>query len=257
MQTLSFYRVAVVAAATALLILNPAFARGGDGGGGGRGGFTGRGFSTPRANSALSGRGNAAPRGGGRSPGSVDRGPRNNDGPAGMGRTAGLGTGRRGPRDRPDWDGRVPGGKHHGRDHDHGHGHGHGHGPGWWARRPYWGYGFGGYFYDPFYSPFYSYGAYDDDGDRNQAEEENIEVRVKPDDAQIYVNGLLYSNRGKARFTLPSGPWTVEIRAPGYQTERIELNVEQGKRYKIERKLRRDETFNRDGKPLKTEELNH
>jgi hypothetical protein len=80
-------------------------------------------------------------------------------------------------------------------------------------------------------------------------------VRVQPSDAQVYVNGLLYSNSGKARFTLPSGPWTIEIRAPGYRTERVDLSVEQGKRYKIERKLSRDETFGRDGKPLKLEEL--
>jgi hypothetical protein len=176
----------------------------------------------------------------------VDRGPRNN---GGGGRTGNASPGRRGPRDRPDWDGHVPGGKR-GHDHDYHHGHSRD----WWARRSYWGYGFGGYFYDPFYSPFSSYGAFDGDVDRDHAEDENIEVRVKPDDAQIYVNGLLYSNHGRARFTLPSGPWTVEIRAPGYQTERVELNVEQGRRYKIERKLRRDETFNRDGRPLKAEE---
>lgn len=243
----------VLVAGLALLTINPSFARGGSDTGGGRGGFTGRGFSTPRASGALSGRGSGSSLDGGgvRSPGGLDRGPRAGDRTPSGPRTGGAEGGRRGPTDRPGWDGRTPRGRH-----DRDHGRWNGHGPGWWSRRPYWGYGFGGYFYDPFYSPFYSYGAFNDSYDVDRREDErNIEVKVKPDDAQVYVNGLLYSNNGKARFALASGPWTVEIRAPGYQTERVELNVEPGKRYRIERKLRRDEATGRNGKPLPLEEL--
>jgi len=190
----------------------------------------------------------AATRDSGRSPGGVDRGPRSEGRGTGDARPRGTTGERRDPTDRPDWDGKTPN-----------RGPGRGRGPNrdpWWGygRRGIWGpFGYGGGFYNPFYSPFNSYSYADRDQDRE--DDRNIDVRVQPDNAQVYVNGLLYSNRGKARFTLPSGPWTIEIRAPGYQTERIELSVEQGKRYKIERKLQRDETLGRDGKPLKAEEL--
>lgn len=248
MKRLTPFRALVLAVVGALLSVNPALARGG-GADGARGGFTGRGFSTPRAGGGLSpGRGGGV-RDSGRSPGSQDRGPRGGGRGAGDVRPGGSDRERRGPTDRPDWDGKTPG---HG--HGHGHDHHHGHGGDWWYGRPgYWGsFGYGG-FYDPFYSPFGSYGYADRDQDR--IDERNVEVRVQPDNAQVYVNGLLYSNSGKARFTLPSGPWTIEIRAPGYRTERVELAVEQGKRYKIERKLQRDETVGRDGRPLRSEEL--
>lgn len=249
MNTPTPFRALTLAVVGALLLVNPASARAG-GAAAGRGEFTGRGFTTPRAGAGLSpGRSGDAAREGGRSPGGLDRGPRGGGRGPGDLRPGGTDGVRRGPTDRPGWDGRTPG-----RGHGHGHHHHHGHGGDWWYGRPgYWGsFGYGG-FYDPFYSPFYSYGYTAREQDRE--DDRNVEVRVKPDNAQVYVNGLLYSNSGKARFTLPSGPWTIEIRAPGYRTEWIELAVEQGKRYRIERKLQRDETVGRDGRPLKAEEL--
>lgn len=199
--------------------------------------------------SAFSSRSGSVSRDAGRGTGGLGRsgsGPRDGRPTPGNDRTA-RDEGRRGPTDRPNWDGKTP--KPNQRP-------GHGRGPGWWYRRTgyFWGgLGYGAGFYDPFYNPFNNYGAFDRNA--SQEDERNIEVRVKPDSAQVFVNGLLYSNSGKARFTLPSGPWTVEIRAPGYQTERVELSVEQGKRYRIDRTLLRDETFNRDGRPLRSEEL--
>ena len=118
---------------------------------------------------------------------------------------------------------------------------------------------------DRFFYPGYGLFGYDsyygglenrDNDDRPFKGGDNVEIRVKPDNAQVYVNGLLYSNKGKAKFGLPSGPWKIELRAPGYLTQIIELNVEQGIRYTIERKLEKDLEQGPDRKPLKTEELN-
>jgi hypothetical protein len=234
----------ILAGLTALSIAIPAFARGeagrGTAGAGlGRNGFAGRGGPGARDSGrgpGGTGRSNPGPRSGGRK--SEDERPAGGEGR------------RRGPTDRPDWDGRTPGRNYGRRNH---------HGPRWWYNRPgfYGGaFGYGAGFYDPFYNPFNAYGSYGSfDRDQEREDDRNIDVRVKPDTAQVYVDGLLYSNSGKARFTLPSGPWVVELRAPGYRTERVELTVEQGKRYKIERTLQRDETFGRDGKPLQGEDL--
>ncbi|MGV3724417.1 MAG: PEGA domain-containing protein [Actinomycetota bacterium] len=124
----------------------------------------------------------------------------------------------------------------------------------WW---PFFGglglspYGYRSPFYDPFYSGFYDYGALERDAEVDK----NVTVRVKPENARVLVNGLLYSGRGKTSFDLPVGQWTVELSAPGYRTEVIALNVEQGVRYRIERKLEKDATQDPRGKTLKVEEL--
>ena len=57
---------------------------------------------------------------------------------------------------------------------------------------------------------------------------------------EVYVNGILYSTKGNTKISLPVGTWTIEIRAEGYITETIELQIKQGDKYKIERKLQRD-----------------
>jgi hypothetical protein len=104
------------------------------------------------------------------------------------------------------------------------------------------GMGFGYYrspFFDPFYSPYYYSGM-----DREPREDEvgsgNVIVNVKPSNASVYVDGLLYSGKGKTRFNLPVGTWKLELRAPGYLPQTIELRVEQGVEYKIERKLEKE-----------------
>jgi hypothetical protein len=116
-------------------------------------------------------------------------------------------------------------------------------------RYPWWFYG--GYygsplwyrspFYDPFYDPFYRGGF--PGGEHQEKEEkgsENVVVDVQPKNASVYVNGIQYSSKGKTRFSLPAGPWKVELRAPGYVTQTIDLNVEPGIRYSIDRKLEKD-----------------
>jgi hypothetical protein len=127
--------------------------------------------------------------------------------------------------------------------------------------RVWWPYFFGGLGYSsfgyrsPFYDPFYS-GFYQPDRlDRDSEAGHNVTVRVKPEHARVVVNGLLYSSKGKTSFDLPMGQWTVEISAPGYRTEIVNLNVEQGVRYRIERKLEKDPTQDPRGRPLKEEIL--
>lgn len=121
-------------------------------------------------------------------------------------------------------------------------------GPGYWFRSP---------FYDPYYSPAWDSPAYQGDrgDDRERGPSANVEVRVTPANASVFVNGIRYSERGRARFSLPVGQWQVELRAPGHLPEVLTLNVEQGKRYTIERRLKRDQAARPDGRPLRSEEL--
>jgi hypothetical protein len=123
-------------------------------------------------------------------------------------------------------------------DHD-GDGH-HRHHPGWpYGGYPYWGFGLGLGFYDPFYDSYYGYpyDGYTPDRPEQRVEGEDVEVQVHPSSAHILVNGIEYGHKGKARFRLPSGTWTVVLEAPGYEPQTIQLDVEPGRGYTIERHL--------------------
>lgn len=214
-----------------LALALPAAARGGGGGGGlGRGGGgLGRGGGIGGIGGGRGGAGGGAGRGGlGRG---RDGGPRPGDGSRpGRGERGGrlnnrrMGAGLGGLRRRHRWPVYYPGwwfygGFYGGRN---------------WYRSP---------FYDPFYDGFYFSGQRYRNEDRAARAEEpkdNVETKVSPENTSIYVNGLLYSSKGKAHFNLPSGKWNVELRAPGYQTQTMELEVQQGQRYTIERKLERE-----------------
>ena len=280
----------VAGALLALVLAVPVLARGGSGNssdtdsnrGGGRSENSSRGSSgsSSRSGSSRGGSSGSSNSGGGRSgSGSSDSGSRR-DGPGrtgserggnsradkggsdqgGSGKSdtnkggsdqggSGTGTSRRnGPTDRgrDDTDLRP----HRRLERDHGD-----------RRDPHRGYRWGYPGYYGLFGGYDYYGGYGglerrEDDDRPFKGGDNVEIRVKPDNAQVYVNGLLYSNKGKAKFGLPSGPWKIELRAPGYLTQVIELNVEQGIRYTIERKLEKDQEQGPDGRPLKTEELN-
>ena len=240
----------ILGAALLLTLSLPALAKGGGGGragGGGRVGVGGQGPAGPLGRVQRGGGQGRNPSGGApRAEGRAgrDKGPGRNDG----GKTQ---PGRAGGREnrsqtkrhrdrskdrRPDrqrrWRNRV-----------------------WWPY--YFGYGasplaFRSPFYDPFYSGFYYSGGSSSEGAELG---KNVIVKVKPDNAQIYVNGLLYSNKGRTSFDLPMGQWVVEIRAPGYLPETVTLNVQQGVRYEIERKLQKDPITDGRGRPLKVEEL--
>jgi len=116
----------------------------------------------------------------------------------------------------------------------------------WW---PYWNsYGLAPLGYD---NPFYDSG----EPTRKLGFSDNIVLRIQPENARISVNGLLYSSKGKASFDLPVGTWTIEVSAPGYRSETITLNVEQGVQYTVERRLERDPTRDKRGNPLKELDL--
>lgn len=117
-------------------------------------------------------------------------------------------------------------------------------------------YGGGLWWGNPYYDPFYRTGSYrdEDQEDRQQKGERNIEVRVQPREAEISVNGVSYG-RGRASFSLPSGAWTMELTAPGYLPQILELIVEPGVKYRVERSLKRDESSGRRGRPLDEEKV--
>ena len=147
--------------------------------------------------------------------------------------------------------GAKSGGGHHG-----GGGHHHHPIPIWWLGGG--GFGFGGFayaspFYDPFYDGWYGRRLYGDENGSSSGD--NVTLRVKPENASVYVNGVLYSGRGHGHFNLPAGEWTVELRAPGYLPQTVNLRVEQGVRYTVERKLEKDRSQEPAGKRRKIEDL--
>lgn len=92
--------------------------------------------------------------------------------------------------------------------------------------------------------PDYPKPGRDDEDDRDvRAVRKNVELRISPQNVEVFVNGIRYSKKGNTRVTLPSGHWTIEIRADGYMTEILELDIKQGDRYRIERKLQRDRNY--------------
>ncbi len=95
-------------------------------------------------------------------------------------------------------------------------------------------------------------GRIDPDEDRIRGSSKNVELRISPVEVEVFVNGIRYSKKGNTRLTLPSGHWTIEIRSEGYLTETLALEIKQGDRYRIERKLRRDPDYH-----LATREARH
>ena len=257
-------RISVVGALT-LAITLPAMSapgRGGFGGGRGGGSSIGRSGGSPRMGGSVGG----SVRSGGvsRSPrpaiGGVSRGTDRTVTPNRVsperttpGRTTGewRSGGSNFDNRRPDRDGRSdnPGRQYdgdgrpgrdgrHNRDHD-GDGHGRHRRPRWYPYPNYWGSPFIGSYWG--YSGLYGYGTpyYYSDNDVERDAENNVRVDVSPGQTEVWVNGMLYSRDGKASFRLPNGVWRVELRAPGYVTEVVELNIVSGSRYTIDRKLRR------------------
>lgn len=235
------WRLSLAAAALATaLTAAPAMARGGGGFGGGSGGGHG-GFSGGGSHGGFSG---GSSRGG-----SVGRGSEGNHvtpgatgeahGSSGLHESTGTGSSgapRGGPEgsrlgdNRGDRHGNHDGGLHDGGGH-------HRHHPGWpYGGYPYWGFGLGLGFYDPFYEPYSSFN-YDNPAPEQSVEGEDVEVKVHPSSAHIVVNGIEYGHHGKARFRLPSGTWTVVLEAPGYEPQTIQLDIEPGRGYTIERHL--------------------
>jgi hypothetical protein len=103
-----------------------------------------------------------------------------------------------------------------------------------------WGWGYGGYgFPDDVYDSSTRYEGQDKAG----VGKGNVELKLSPKNVEVYVNGVLYGTKGNSKISLPTGMWTIEIRAEGYLTETVDLEVKQGIKYKIERKLQRDPNY--------------
>jgi len=136
-------------------------------------------------------------------------------------------------------------------------------GPSWYPSS-YWGYGYYGYYgyspwrygygpwgshrygwYDPFwYGPWSTgYGmtywpsgggvSYDDDYYEDSYAETtgSVRLRVNPDSARVYVDGALAGVAGEFgglsdHLELPAGRHQIELRADGYRTETVEVEVE-------------------------------
>lgn len=109
----------------------------------------------------------------------------------------------------------------------------------------YWpGYGYGlGYFYDPwlwgspygygFYDPYaYGGGGYNYSRGRS-ADLGSVRLRVKPADAQVYVDGYFMGEIDSfdgvfQRLTLEAGAHRIEIRADGYEPVQFEVMIVPG-----------------------------
>jgi len=103
-----------------------------------------------------------------------------------------------------------------------------------------WGYGYGGYpgaggfggYYGGYYDPWYGgypadpqgggYGSYDEEG--------TLRLKVKPRDAEVYVDGYYAGQVDDfdgifQRLHLDSGPHRIEVRAAGYETLTFEVRI--------------------------------
>jgi hypothetical protein len=108
--------------------------------------------------------------------------------------------------------------------------------------------------YDPFYpgsgagffpyedpylaEEYYHYGR-DRYPDSSQG---NVLLQVKPRDVEIYVDGVLTAQDGRATLSLPTGHWRLEIVREGYRTETLEIELAQGVAVRVERRLERIRT---------------
>ena len=110
----------------------------------------------------------------------------------------------------------------------------------WYA--PWYPYSFGLFYWDPFwwgstYSPYgydsgYAYG-YDSGGGSSSADygTGSLKLKVKPNDAQVYVDGyfagLVDDYDGMLqKLNLEVGPHHIEIRAPGYETLSFDIQIQ-------------------------------
>src|SRR5690242_8066359 len=58
-------------------------------------------------------------------------------------------------------------------------------------------------------------------------------------DLQVYVDGVLSARDGRATLNLPTGRWRLELVRPGYRTETVDIEVNQGVSVRVDRRLER------------------
>jgi hypothetical protein len=103
------------------------------------------------------------------------------------------------------------------------------------------GYGYGGYGLDPFsadlYADAYGYGGGSSSPSRGPMREEatgSVRLRVKPANAKVFLDGTMIGvvddfDGLSSHLAAPAGRHEIEVRADGYETLKIGVNVEADK----------------------------
>jgi hypothetical protein len=108
----------------------------------------------------------------------------------------------------------------------------------YWYAATYWGFGRYGFWYDPFsygYGPDLGYSGGGGSGEsRSERATGSIRLKVNPGSAKVYIDGALHGtaddfNGFSDHLELPSGRQTIELRAEGYETKRVDIDVSAGR----------------------------
>lgn len=67
--------------------------------------------------------------------------------------------------------------------------------------------------------------------------QDNVRLNVSPSKTWVFLNGVRIDADGRDKLALPEGRYRLEFVRPGYRTEVAELNVQNGIRYDVQRKL--------------------
>lgn len=120
--------------------------------------------------------------------------------------------------------------------------------PGGYYPGGYYPYRYGDGFYepflfDPFFAPGYGYSSYGYGSDYGASDDwskrGNVQLHVDPKDVEVIVDGIPSAHSGRADLNLPTGTHHIEIVHPGYQPWNLDLNVQQGVRYRLDQRLER------------------
>ena len=120
-------------------------------------------------------------------------------------------------------------------------------GPYYYYPRLYYPYGYGAfglgyYYYDP-YAWYPGYASYPFGGYGYGYPTGEIRLKVKPRDAEVYVDGYYAGTvndfDGFAQaLRLEEGPYTIEIRAPGYESRSVNIRIQPGRKMTYEGDLK-------------------
>jgi hypothetical protein len=67
----------------------------------------------------------------------------------------------------------------------------------------------------------------------------NVELHVDPKDVEVIVDGIPTARSGRAVLSLPSGVHHIEVLKSGYRPWTLDLDVQQGIRYRLDQRLER------------------
>lgn len=101
----------------------------------------------------------------------------------------------------------------------------------------YGAFGLGSFYYDPFWWGYpyggygYPYGGYYDRDELQDGVKGGLKLKVSPEDAEVHVDGYYVGrvdefNGVFQRLNLLAGPHRLEIRAPGYETLTVDVQVQ-------------------------------